>query len=245
MAQLDFEIGSVQKPRGHALIYFGSSTDPQSVVATYVIVPPISFDLTKYIPPMIANRMPQIDPTSMQFVPLPPLPETVESHEYLRKLAEARGDDLVYGGVIDSTQLENSLLVAGEACREYAARCHDYFAGFASQGEELNVNEVLYGLMGERDKLGELAKLVGKLRYAIDGNDSRSMDETVREMRVLGRLLPPKFRVDDLIRSAQQPGDKGGKLAALYLDRCYRIASEDYRDLEQIDRRIQVLESDA
>ncbi len=245
MAQLDFEIGDPHAPRGHALLYFRGATDSQSVFATYVIVPPITFDLSKYIPPMVAARIPHVDPESVQFVPLPPIPEAVESLQYLRNLAEARGDDLVFGGAINQAELEASMTVVADLSREYANRCRDRFARTTSDVGGLDVEEVVYSLMAERDKLSELARLLGKLRYAMDGKDKRLTQEVVQEMEVLGKFLPEKYRVSALIRAAQLPGEKGDKLAELYLNRCYRICSEDYKDLDQIDRSIEALEAEA
>ena len=47
--QLVFERGEAQRPKGHALIYFRDS-DGAGVLATYVVIPPISIDFSKYLP---------------------------------------------------------------------------------------------------------------------------------------------------------------------------------------------------
>ncbi len=115
----------------------------------------------------------------------------------------------------------------------------------APQDAELGVKEVIYSLMGEKDRLSELSKLTGKLRYAVEGNDRAFADETVQEMEILARFLPEKYRLKDLIRVAQISGERGSKLADLYLNRCYRISNEEYGEIEQIDRAIQQLDPDS
>ena len=59
--------------------------------------------------------------------------------------------------------------------------------------------------MSEKQRLGELAKLVGKLRYAVDGGDGRQVQETVQEMEALDRYVPEKYRLGDIIAAASCP----------------------------------------
>ena len=56
--------------------------------------------------------------------------------------------------------------------------------------ESLNVNEVLFSFMSENDKLGELSKLLGRLRFAVDGSDRDSAEEVSSEITVISRHLP-------------------------------------------------------
>ena len=46
---LQYEIGDPEKPRGHALVYFTRAGEPDSVLATDIVVLPSSVDVTKYI----------------------------------------------------------------------------------------------------------------------------------------------------------------------------------------------------
>ena len=64
--------------------------------------------------------------------------------------------------------------------------------------------------LDEKGRIGELAKLTGQLRYAVDGGDERLTRDTVAEIRRLQRYLPEKFRLDEFVGAASRPGDLGG-----------------------------------
>src|SRR5690348_360942 len=94
-----FEIGDPDRPKGHALLYFRMSGGAGEVMATYVVVLPITIDPNKYIPPAFAAQMPH--PVSeVAATALPPIPERMESVEHVRQLAQRRADDLLDGGVM-------------------------------------------------------------------------------------------------------------------------------------------------
>src|SRR5215213_1889372 len=99
--QLAFERGDPKRPRGHAMVYFRAASDPGTVLASYVVVPPISMDFSKFIPPMFAAQLPGILPSGPQVFPLPPIPEKVESLDWIQALADSRDDDLIDGGLVD------------------------------------------------------------------------------------------------------------------------------------------------
>ncbi len=77
---MDYDLGRADEPRGHAFLYFRSASEPGQVAASYLVVPPIALDLKKYIPPMFAGSLPGLDLDQLtRAVPLPPIPEAVES----------------------------------------------------------------------------------------------------------------------------------------------------------------------
>lgn len=246
---LEFEFGSAYEAKGHALVYFRNKRIPESIVATYVVVLPVSLDLSKYIPPMLASQIPQVGAGAVPFVAVPPIPEPFDSHESLKRTASIRDDDLVFGGAVDLTAVETTVVaelnqIAQTYANLYKDRLSRMSLDVAPEGEiELGVSEVLYSLMAEKDKLSELAKLTGKLRYALDGSDRNLAEEAVQEMETLAQYLPEKYRVKDLIRVAQLRNDVGGRLADLYISRCYRLSNEEYTEIEHIDRAIRELES--
>ena len=51
--------------------------------------------------------------------------------------------------------------------------------------EGLGINDVLYELMSDSDKLGELSKLIGRLRFAVDGSDDNLTEETESEIAIV------------------------------------------------------------
>ena len=243
---LNFERGRADAPGGHALVYF---TDPTSgaVLATYVVVLPIALNLAKYVPPMLAAQLPLGELQGIGAVPLPPLPEPVESQGYLTRLATRRNDDLVNAGSLNPGDLQRAMTLVAEIAQRYAQLYADAQAREPVAVEtteqldslsDTSANDVIYQLMSEQQKLGELAKLAGQLRYAVDGTDRRQTTEVAAEMTRLAQHLPPTYDVTAFIAAAQLPGDVGRHLAELYLDRCFKLAAEDYMALEQIDREI-------
>jgi hypothetical protein len=247
---LDFDRGDASAPVGHAILYFRSATEHNIYAACYLVVPPIEINLSRYMPPMFAGHMPPGALNEVQAVPLPPVPERVSSLSYLQKLSDLRQDDLINGGTLALDDMQRSMLAAAEAAQQYLGLCRAYLqlaaideTSAAERGAggpplSLDVNEVLYDLMGEHDRLMELAKLIGKLRYAVDGGDRSSTEETVDQMERLLRHLPDKFRPRDILEAARRPGPVGQKLAELYVDRCFKLSDEDYRAVGEVDRQI-------
>jgi hypothetical protein len=179
------------------------------------------------------------------------MPEEVANREQVEALAHERGDDLLFGGSADPSRVSDLLSLVNDVVQAYA---HQYSAASHASAmpqaapaqesvSEASVNEVLYELMGVQDRLTELARLVGVLRFAVEGADSRQVREVEREIALLARYLPESYRVDALVKAAKTPTRDGGELAQLYLDRCYKLAAEDYQQLQTIDGRIQALES--
>jgi hypothetical protein len=60
-------------------------------------------------------------------------------------------------------------------------------------------------------------------------------------MRLLAGTLPAKYRAPQLVAAAETPGERGEKLASLYLQRAYKLYREEYLDLERLDREIDAL----
>ncbi len=249
---LTYERGSAQRSKGHALLYFRGWSDPSSVFATYLIVPPIAVEISKYIPPMFAGQFQQMGAGGISVFPYPPIPEQVESQESLQRLAQARDDDLIFGGSVDTSTPERLLHAAAEAAQQYFESYSAHISSVPAEAElepaptreetgTVDVNELLYGLMGERDRLAELAKLAGQLRYAVSGSDRRLTDDSVAGIQRLARYLPEKFKAAEIIQAAQRPGPEGDQLTQLYLERAFKLADEDYESVRELEAEIQKL----
>jgi hypothetical protein len=235
---LVFDRGDTTSPKGHALLYFREAGGTEKLYATYVVVLPISIDLVKYMPPFLANQIPQVNAQELSAFAFPPMPEEVGSQERLETLVNARGDDMLFGGEVSPSQVQDMLVLVNDLVQEYAQRYQAYIQGAlpvdAPQSSEF---------MGERDRLAELAKLIGQLRFAVEGNDVRGVQEAEEEIGLLARYLPANYQVDALVKSAKDSSRTGGDLAQLYLDRCYKLADEDYTRLKEIEVQIKVIES--
>jgi hypothetical protein len=240
-----FERGDPQRPCGHALVYFRASDDPDVVLGSYIVVPPIAMDLAKYIPAMFASQLPTMMPSGPSVVPLPPFPERVESLQHVRRLAEVRGDDLLDGGAVDPGDMQRLLIVMSDVAGEYARLYQSYAERLPTEEEPgpealpgVDVDDLLLSVMSDAEKVGRLAKLAGTVRYAIEGGDETLLVETTVEMERLGRHLREQYRVVELVEAVQDPGARGGRLAELLLQRCYKLAAEEYAALEELDSEI-------
>ena len=268
---LVFDRGDSQNPRGHALLYFRVDTEPDKVYATYVVTLPVKSDLTKYVPPFLASHLGNLPLSDLSAFAMPPVPEAVNSFEELERLSQLREDDLVYGGSMFSFDLPRMMETATEAVQVYSSLCSEALGmsstpaeGAAEAiGEELretleaaavpetepepepddslNVNEVLFSFMSESDKLGELSRLLGRLRFAVDGADQSEADEVGAEITVLARHLPENFKVSDLLNVAKDNSERSSQLAKLYIDRCFRLSAGDAGAATELDAQIQLL----
>ncbi len=99
--------------------------------------------------------------------------------------------------------------------------------------------------MSESDKLGELSKLLGRLRFAVDGSDGATADEVSSEIIVLSRYLPENFRVNDLLNVAKDNSDRSSQLAKLYIDRCFRLSEGENAEADELAIQIQLLRDQA
>ena len=255
-AVLTFHAGDPDRPRGHALVFFRDGDAPEDVWATYLVVAPIKMDLGKYIPAAFASQLSgQLSAAAPSAYPLPPVPEKFEGGlEALERLAKLRSDDLIDGGTLRMSDPLYALQPVTDIGAQYAESCSSYLATAAELPEapadepagrqsDVDVDELLLQVMPDREKVGRLARLTGTLRYAIEGGDTRLIDETVADMQRVSRHLSDKYRPAELIEAARSEDARSPQLAELFLERCYRLVDEDYAALADIDRRIEALKT--
>lgn len=252
MSGLIYERGDPAKPVGHAFLYFGERGD-QDVVATYLVVPPINIDLVKYMPPMFASTLgigamvPQAS-----FLPIPPVPEPMNLGHILG-LAELRGDDILLGGPqpagADSAALLNDVVQIGEAYAQSYQSIISQPEIEATQVEEPpgpdspQVRALMYATVGERDRLEALARELGSLRYGLEVGDKGLIDASLTEMSVIADSLPGKYRAKELIGAAAKKDPGSIRLTQLFLDRGYKLASEQYETIPLIEAEIALLQN--
>ena len=245
---LVFDMGSASEPKGHGIIYFRGRYEQDKLLATYVVTLPLTVDFAKYVPPFLASHLSASAMKDLSAFSLPPVPEEVESHQHLEHLAEMRSDDLVYAGTISSNDLPEVMQAAADAVQEYSRLWSEYVgAPSATSTQEssdagLGVNEVLYSLMNEQDRLQELSKLVGTLRFAIERDDQALNAEAHEQIALVGRTLPQHYQIEGLLRAAEDASPRGATLAQLYLDRCYRFMAGDDDRAQELEKGIRELE---
>ena len=241
---LDFTYGKPVLPRGHALVYF-SDVQEQNYYASYIVLLPVTVDVAKYVPPFLMNQVGELGPGDMSAFAFPPAPEEVESLEELKNLSEKREDDLIFAGTCDPMDVTNSMMKVNEIVQEYLEIYEDAYGTniLESRGDSENsisghVNDVLYSLMSEPDRLGELTKLVGRLRYAVESKEEGLAVETESDIEALSTYLPSSYQVDSLLQWAVSPEKNSASLADLYLKRCFHLAREEYVELGKVEADI-------
>ena len=249
---LRFELGDAQAPRGHALLYARVSGGDR-IVATYCVVLPIQFSIGKYLPPMFAGQLPpdafNEGVSQVNAMPIPPMFEDVTSLDMLRQLAEKRADDLCDMGTLVLSDDNARLQFAAEGSAEYGELYSSYQSRWPAVAaaqediplDDLDVEDVLASVLPERDRLGEIAKLISQARYALESGDRHALDKVRADMQRLARPLPEKYHASQLIEAALRPDPLGPKLAGLYLQRAYKILDEDYMSIPPIDAEIRAL----
>ena len=96
--------------------------------------------------------------------------------------------------------------------------------------------------MSDADRWRELAKLIGKLRFASEGYDSSLRREAEEEIESISVYMPENFNIPKIAEAASMSNSVGDNLAQLYLERCYRMRDEDYRGVQKIDDEIRSIE---
>jgi len=235
---LQFNHGSETEPRGHALVYFHGAAQSEQLLATYCLILPIALDVSRYVPPVFASQISSLGMEQVSAFAFPPIPEKVESPEFLRRLAELRGDDLVYGGSLSLEDLQSTVNRVNECVQEYQRLYTEHQQRRSQEPSSLQVDEVLYEFLGDRGRLEELAKLLGKLRFAVDGQDHKLAEETQTQIRSLTRFFPPEYQMEALLAAARSSEARASLLAQLYLDRCYRLLEQDFRGAQEVEARI-------
>ena len=252
---LIFEKGDSERPKGHALVYFRVNTEPDKVYASYIVVLPVQTDFSKYIPPFLAAHVGNLPLNDFSAFAMPPVPEVVAGYDELERLGRLRDDDLIFAGSIFSYDLPRMMESVSEAVQSYSQMCSEFFGSPASQtpeatqplaepvddGPSYQVNEVLFSLMSEGDKLAELSRLLGRLRFAQEGQDSPVVEEVSEEITALSKYLPGEFQLARLLTAAQDASSKGAKLAQLYLDRCFRMSAGDSSSVQALEEEIRAL----
>ncbi len=244
---LNFEYGSSDNPRGHAIVYMTDSDGSNRPLATYVVLLPVSVDIQKYVPPFLAGQVAAMNASDLSAFAIPPAPEHVESKEWLRWTAEQRADDLINAGVASTKDLAVCMARVNEIVREYAGLFESRKTQLPQQegrqsAESGPVEDVIYGLMAEADLLAELTTLTGRLRFAAEGGDAAAKSDAHAKILAIARQLPENRRVTRIAQVAVSPSSSSAELAHLSIDRAYCLCREDYLRVKVLDQQIAELE---
>ena len=250
--------GNPHTPKGHAIFIARSTTDPRIILCTYCVVPPMPLSLAKYLPSFLASQLSQEelhDATNVPVMPIPPMLEEGSTLEHLRMLAEHRDDDICDIGSINPKDEGARMQLVAQGCQEYGQLYVSFSSTFTQEPaiptieaeeplplDDLDAEELLIQTMTDRQRLAELGKLVGVARYALEGHDSKLLQDTRRRMMRIGNPLADKYRCNELINAAIDSGERGARLAELYLERGFKLLDEEYADIPRIERSIRELQ---
>ncbi|MDE2715875.1 MAG: hypothetical protein OXI33_02525 [Chloroflexota bacterium] len=250
---VEYHRGEWARPKGHAFIYMRNSLDHEEVWATYVVILPITVDLSKYVPPFLMNQIGEMDEKDLSAFAFPPAPEQVSGYDVIERMAEMRDDDILFIGTQNPSDVTGALGRVSEAVQSYSEQ-YAQITGSSTEGGEapiieqeeetegLAVSDVIYGLMSDSDKLSELSKLIGRLRFAVDGSDDRLITETESEITLVANHLPQSHNIPQLVEAVKSNDSRSAELADVYLQRSYHLVHEDYAKLTAIEGRIKELE---
>lgn len=246
--ELIFDHGYSEQPRGHALVYFRDSFYSDKIYATYVVVFPLPVNMSKYVPPFLTSSLGAGSLENISSFPMPPVPEEVENYSILTQLAQIRDDDLIYGGTITSSDVASTMLNINEIAQCYTEMCAEYKTSknppqVESDQGEIGVNEVMFSLLSEKDRLNELSNLVVKFRFAMESRDDEMQREIADQIKTLSRYLPEDYKIDKLIEVGMDASARGTRLAQLYLDRCYSLSEGNKDKVKHLDQEIEPLEA--
>lgn len=221
------------------------------------MAPPLPFSMAKYLPSFLAAQMPAEDMNNVPGLPISPFMEEGTTLDVLQRMAEARDDDLCDLGRVNPSDISERAQLVSQSSIEYGQLYQEYVKTSqyapstplpASESDEpaplddLDAEELLLQAMTDRQRLAELSKLVGLVRYALEGKDTHLVEETRQRMLRLARRLPDKYRSQELINAASDPQERGAKLAELYIERGYKLLDEEYADIPNIEQSIRKLQ---
>lgn len=264
---LRFLRGTEAAPRGHAIIFARSAAGRGHAYATYCFIPPIQVSLGslgRYLPPIFTQqfgldtlREMSGQPSAM---PFPPMLEEIDHVDDLIAMADARSDDVIeIQGIGDVENDMKRMELAAQVSAEYGQMYLRYsgspaFRAAASAAPSVldeapislpaaNFNTMLGADEPTTDvqQLGEITRLIGTLRFAIETRDQKLQEETTRSLRRSTAPLAEKYHAEELIVAANTAGIDGQHLTELYLERAYKLAEENYAAIPPLDQQIAAL----
>ena len=250
---LEFENGDSSRPRGHALLYF-RDINGHDIYATYLIVLPIEIDIGKYLPPLLASQLggmaDAFSGEGMESFAAPPMPELVDGGvAALKRLSAQRVDDLIFGGNLPVEDVQSAVQHTTEAAQEYSKLYKNGIENTPAMSmaeanrrddsfESSDVNRVLFELLNDRDRLAELSKLVGTIRFALEQGNESLVTESDNAMLALEGLLPDHYWVSRIRLASHETSPKGEKLTRLLVERCYLLLNEDFTSVEEVESQL-------
>ena len=243
MSNLDFKYGNENSPKGHAIIYF---EEYDELYASYVMDFPISGDLTKYIPEMFKDQIPEEELTKMIF---PPIPEKfVGNYENLYSLAKKREDDLIYGGSINSNDTTSAMSKLNALANEYSKLCTDNEFNEIKEliddipSPEIELENSKFSEMNESELLAEVTKIFGKIKFSKDNNEIDEISNIKKDLQIISSIIPENRKIKRLLDYVELESNNSEEIISAYISRAYGLMNEDYIMVKEQEDLIKKLE---
>ncbi len=240
---LNFQIGSKDNPKGHALLFFLNKDNKNEVWGTYMITLPIEVDITKYMPPFLMNNTNQMNPSEFNSFAFPPSPEYIGDIEQINELATQRDDDLIDGGEIDINDNANNMMKVNDILSNYLDLYNSktkeevYELNESVEKEDTNVNNLMYEFMNVNDRMGELSKLLSKLLFAMENSQENLIEECENDILTLSKYYPENHKINKIVEYTKN--NKTSKIAELYFKRCLYLVKENYEKVQEYEKLIE------
>ena len=244
MANLEFKFGSEDNPRGHAIIYFEEFED---IFASYVINFPIKGELSKYIPEMFKDQIPDEEMTKMVF---PPVPEKFNGNlDSLTRITQSRADDLIYGGSINSNDTTSAMSKLNALANEYSKLCEDNeFNQIKELIDEIPASEIelensKYSKLDESELLTEVTKIFGKIKFSKDNNEFDDISNIKKDLQIISTIIPENRKIKRLLDYVELESKNSEEIISAYISRAYGLMNEDYIKVKELEDLINKLEN--
>ena len=119
----------------------------------------------------------------------------------MKKLASLRSDDLIYAGFNNSSDSTSMLNIVQSITEKYSksytslSSTNEISSTNFSEHELPTINDVMYEMMNEKDKLNELSQLVSKLRFACETSNQDSIAESEQDILLLSSSISSTVRM--------------------------------------------------
>ena len=120
-------------------------------------------------------------------------------------MAAFRGDDVLVAGSAGAWDAASLMARVAELGDTYANAYRDAAAQAPEPQPDVielesgSASALLYSVLSENERLEELSRQVGRLRYALEGKDVTLAESTRSEMRAIAAYLPEKYRATEMI----------------------------------------------
>ena len=164
-------------------------------------------------------------------------------------MAAFRGDDVLVAGSAGAWDAASLMARVAELGDTYANAYRDAAAQAPEPQPDVielesgSASALLYSVLSENERLEELSRQVGRLRYALEGKDVTLAESTRSEMRAIAAYLPEKYRATEMIEAASRPDRAGARLAQLFIERGYKLQQDDIAEIARLDSEIAELQT--